>query len=652
MNKYLPIFVLLVFFRLYAQPVDSLYKHDDILLKDSTSYEEFIDSLTLSDSLKLEKENFIPDTLVTIQETPLSNFTGIISKKNFLFENYRYAGDYLRLFPLNFIKDLAFPGRQNESFIYGVGFGGISFMEDGLLWNDRYTNTLNLNYVQSEDVDSIEIVPSPRGFIFSSYNNPVSVNFIMRDFISSEPYTRIKYYEGPDGEAMIDGKFNARIYKRWNLSLQVTNRASDDRYINTDYSMWQINAKIKYFLSNKINITAIYQSVDSEIGLNGGVDVDSIAKITNDINAVLYDKQLAIVNSPGKIQKILNHNFRLKAQLLPWVDAKADVSFFYRYADNEISNDLDTVVQKERYDNKNYGAVLSLRQKVSIFSLLVMSTYEKNNTLEYAGYLSDNDLKINHNYFAVSSVLSVNLMDGKIIPSFFYKYSKQSVDPYKMENPASNTGYGFDILYKPFDFFSAYSGYSSCSQFNFDNVKTFEAGGMFQNPDFLADVKFFFRDNFIPVYIRSLFPLPESEVEINSVNGFGLLVNYKFWKLLIETNTSYYFDLHGYSSTSLPQIQFAGGIYVNDYFFEQNLLVKAGVKFYYTGKLSAYAENFGIIDVDPSNKIDFTLAGEIKKVAVVYFIWENLLGNNYFITPYYPMPERNIRFGLAWELFN
>jgi hypothetical protein len=474
----------------------------------------------------------------------------------------------------------------------------------------------------------------------------------MRDFISSEPYTRIKYYEGPDGEAMIDGKFNARIYKRWNLSLQVTNRASDDRYINTDYSMWQINAKIKYFLSNKINITAIYQSVDSEIGLNGGVDVDSIAKITNDINAVLYDKQLAIVNSPGKIQKILNHNFRLKAQLLPWVDAKADVSFFYRYADNEISNDLDTVVQKERYDNKNYGAVLSLRQKVSIFSLLVMSTYEKNNTLEYAGYLSDNDLKINHNYFAVSSVLSVNLMDGKIIPSFFYKYSKQSVDPYKMENPASNTGYGFDILYKPFDFFSAYSGYSSCSQFNFDNVKTFEAGGMFQNPDFLADVKFFSRDNFIPVYIRSLFPLPESEVEINSVNGFGLLVNYKFWKLLIETNTSYYFDLHGYSSTSLPQIQFAGGIYVNDYFFEQNLLVKAGVKFYYTGKLSAYAENFGIIDVDPSNKIDFTLAGEIKKVAVVYFIWENLLGNNYFITPYYPMPERNIRFGLAWELFN
>jgi hypothetical protein len=61
---------------------------------------------------------------------------------------------------------------------------------------------------------------------------------------------------------------------------------------------------------------------------------------------------------------------------------------------------------------------------------------------------------------------------------------------------------------------------------------------------------------------------------------------------------------------------------------------------------------WGGTTVDPTNKLDFTLAGEIKGAAIFYFIWENLLGNQYYITPYYPMPERNIRFGLAWELFN
>ncbi|HEY7751945.1 MAG TPA: putative porin, partial [Ignavibacteriaceae bacterium] len=55
---------------------------------------------------------------------------------------------------------------------------------------------------------------------------------------------------------------------------------------------------------------------------------------------------------------------------------------------------------------------------------------------------------------------------------------------------------------------------------------------------------------------------------------------------------------------------------------------------------------------EPGEKLDFTLAGEIKKLAIFYFVWENLFGNQYYITPYYPMPDRNVRFGLAWELFN
>jgi outer membrane cobalamin receptor len=56
--------------------------------------------------------------------------------------------------------------------------------------------------------------------------------------------------------------------------------------------------------------------------------------------------------------------------------------------------------------------------------------------------------------------------------------------------------------------------------------------------------------------------------------------------------------------------------------------------------------------VNPSSRIDFTLAGEIQKSAIAYFAWENLLGENYYIVPYYPMPGRSIRFGIAWEIFN
>jgi hypothetical protein len=123
--------------------------------------------------------------------------------------------------------------------------------------------------------------------------------------------------------------------------------------------------------------------------------------------------------------------------------------------------------------------------------------------------------------------------------------------------------------------------------------------------------------------------------------------------LLLETNTSYYFEDDDERPINLPNWQFIGGLFVNDIFFNNNLDLKAGFRFFYCGEINLKKSWWtGPSPVDPTNKLDFTLAGEIKKVAIVYFIWENLLNNQYYITPYYPMPERNIRFGLAWELFN
>lgn len=652
MIKYLQILLILFSSQLYSLSLDSLLAGSDSLQIDSTLSLASKDSVLVIESSKIKNAVTISDTIVPINEQPLSSVTNIINKKSFLFENYRYTGDFLRLFPLNFIRDLAFLGQPNESFIYGAGFGGISFMEDGLLWNDRYNNTLNLNYVQSEDIDSIEVIPAPKGFLFGPYNNPVTVNFIMKDFVSTEPYSRIRYYEGPDGEAMIDGKFNVPIYKRWNLSFQVTNRASDDRYINTDYSMWQINARLKYFPANTFNITAIYKSVDSEIGLNGGVDVDSISLLTTDANSVLFNETEAIVNYPSRIQKILNHNVGLKIQTLPWDHAYLDLSVFYRYSDDEISNDMNSVVLKDRYDNKNFSAALNFKQRFNTLSLRLISTYDKNNTTEYAGYLLNNDLLTNHDYFSAGSIISLNLLDGRLVPSIFYKYSYQTIQINNEDNSAGNSGYGMDVSYNPLDLFSIYSGYSVYDQVNNDNVRTFEVGGKIQSETFFADIKYFSRKNFFPFFIKSPFIITEENVKPQSINGLGMAFNFKLWEILLETTTSYYFDIEAYSLFSLPEIQFSGGIYLNDKFFDESLLLKTGIKFYYTGKHMAYAENSGFVNIEASKRIDFTLVGEIKKTAIVYFIWENLADNEYFITPYYPMPGRNIRFGLSWELLN
>ena len=179
MFKLLSSFVLFSAF-IFPQGVDSLLNQNTQTIPD-TNFVQIDDTTAVSDSILTTKVK--SDTIAPIQGIPLTDVSTIINKRTFLFDQYRYTGDLLRSFSLNFTKDLGFIGYPNETFIYGVGNSGISYLQDGVFLNNRYTNSLDLNLIQSEDIDSIEIVPSPRGFLYGPYNNPVTVNFITRDFI-------------------------------------------------------------------------------------------------------------------------------------------------------------------------------------------------------------------------------------------------------------------------------------------------------------------------------------------------------------------------------------------------------------------------------------------------------------------------------------
>ncbi len=206
-----------------------------------------------------------------------------------------------------------------------------------------------------------------------------------------------------------------------------------------------------------------------------------------------------------------------------------------------------------------------------------------------------------------------------------------------------------------------YVGISSYKNYNSQDASSFEAGTIFNYDNLFVNIKYFDSDFnlFKPEGFYN--PRPLWEVPINNVQGLGLNFNYKYWLLLLETNTSYYFRSEDTNESdpvddlpfNLPRWQFIGGLYLTGLYFNDNLDLKTGFVFYYTGQINS-SENYwkGSTIVNPTNKLDFTLAGEIKKVAIFYFIWENLYYNEYYITPYYPMPDANIRFGIAWELFN
>ena len=557
----------------------------------------------------------------------------------------------LKEFPFSFIKDKGFIEENNETFLYGAGAGGISFLQNGILYNDHFTNSLDLNNIQTGSVDSIEIVPSPRGFLYSLSPNPVTINFITKDYLSVTPYSRIKYIQGPSGEAYVDGFFSALLLKDLNVSFDITNRNLDSSFVNSDFNIWQVKTNLKYFLSNSLNITGSYGYIKSNKGLNGGIDVDTILKNNPDINSVLYDDITAPVNFPYRREEYLQHYFTVSLLSNAFKKLSGNLDFYFRFNQDKISG-IDSSLSELKNKNKIYGINLKQEFDQKFYSISLLGNFEHINyntsTIENSVYsIAENNL----DNLSLASIFSLNLLNGNLIPSVFYKFFRGK-DYYLQYN--SLYGLGADITYKPDDKFKFYLGYSNYEiSRSSDKINNAEASVQYSAQDASIALKVFSRDLALGKSAPGTF-----YYDNKNLTGLGLNLDYKFKEILLETSGEYFLNAEKNFENLMPDFNFMSGIYYKDILFNSNLNLKTGFVFYYTGKQNllpvyspgtlAYFNN----EIAPSITINFTLVGEIRKVAIIYLTWENLLGKQYFITPFFPMQPRGVRFGLGWELFN
>lgn len=630
----------------FSQPVDSLKTRQNLLSLDTAKTIQR-DTLALVDSLKA-KSISKADTLIAIFQKPLDVQDHFVDRKEIDFMDYRYSGDILKSFNLNYLIDYGSIGQPNETYLYGVGNNGISYFEDGILQNNRLQNLLDLNYVQTEDIDSIEIVSLPRGFLYGSFNNPVSVNFISRDFLVPKPYTRIKYYQGPDGEAMIDGIFNQKVFNKFDIFFDFTNRKYDASYHNSTFSSWQLKLKLKYYLNNKLNLIGSYGFENSTVGLNGGVNVDSLINNNLKVNDYLYSNIQAPVNFNTKDQSYKFHFFNLRLLSTYFDNSLTDLNIYYKFDYTELNQFQDASPYKTVNKNKVYGVSLKQDYKKDLFDFQLNGIYEVSKINYYS--LTDstfNYYPVNFNSLSASAVVSLNLLDSSLVPSVFYKISNESGNSYSPDFNGEFDGIGADITFKASDLLKLYLGYSNFKNGASSNYsQSFEAGVSSTLGSLFADIKVFKRKD---LHLENRYLFLNYTGQINpDLTGIGANINFMIWKLLLETKTSYYTTNNSSELLYLfPKINFTGGIYYKNILFNDNLDLKTGIVYSYMGK-----RNSSIGEIGSNWKLDFTAAGEIQKVAMVYFSWENLLDNKYYIIPYYPMFRRGIRFGIAWELFN
>jgi len=630
----------------FSQSIDSLKTPHSLKSLDTAKIIQR-DSLAVVDSLKI-KSKLKPDTLVSIYQKPIDAQSYFIDRREIDFMDYRYSGDLLKSFNLNYLNDYGTIGQPNETYLYGIGNNGISYFEDGIMQNNRLQNIFDLNNIQTEDIDSIEVAPLPRGFLYGSFTNPVSVNFISRDFIPAKPYTRIKFYQGPNGEAMIDGIFNEKVFNKFNIFFDFTNRKFDSSYANTSFSSWQLKLKIKYYLNNKINIQGTYGFENSTVGLNGGVNVDSLIRSNENVNSTLYNDILAPVNFNAGGQDYKFHYFNLRLLSNYFDNSTTDLNLYYKFDNTQLSQSDDTLFYKTVNKNKIYGVSLKQDYRKDLFDFQLNGIYEVS-TIKYY-YLTDstyNYYPVNYNDFSASAVVSLHLLDSSLVPSIFYKISNESGNNYSPESNGEYNGIGADIAYRTSDqlrFYLGYSNFKTGAESNYS--QSFEAGMTSTIGNLFADLKLFKRKD---LHLDSPYSFLNYINQINpDLTGIGANINLMIWKFLLETQTSYYTTENSSELLYLfPKINFTGSVYYRNILFNNNLNLKTGFTYSFMGKRNS---SFG--EINSNWNLDFTLAGEIQKVAMVYFTWENLFDNTYYIIPYYLMFRRGIRFGISWELFN
>ncbi|MFC2083639.1 putative porin [Bacteroidota bacterium] len=603
----------------------------------------------------------------------------LLTSQDFKGFDYRNASNILSWLPYSFLQDLGSNGQPNELILYGLGFQNISYMKNGILLNNRWQNAFDLHHFQSESIDTIEYFSLTRGFLYSLTNNPISVNFFTKNKSYKKPYTRIRFYQAQDEEGYLDVLFDTKVSRPINVTLEITNSSIDPRGnrsdYNTDYGVWKVSTNVRYLVNNKLTMIGSYNHIRSEIQLNGGVQQ----------NSLMYSPQEANIIYTERDKRTTGHRFTLNL-LGDFIDDNStDLSFYYQYNKSEFNQNKNLTQNNiPRIKNNNLfkviGALLLQKFELSGLNFDISGNFE--NIIYNTEVLTNNPQET---FAAISGKASFK-NHSLFKPTIYGKFLSYDNSIYP--------GIGGDIFINPNDIFKLFIGGSffekpfSILERQFvkeeqevrkSKIFNFEAAIESKLKHISSKASYFFHKNdnaavgVIDLYNDTLLINEVGFYELEKLErqGINLKLSIKYWKLLLSGNLTYYINNENNKSSSLPDLTALGGLYYVDTLFNKNLKLKAGINLKYISSKqfntydfeksvsSVYSFNrinssIGFINDEriPSNyTIDLFIAGTIQDLAVVYFVFENLLDNQYYIVPYYPMNSQGIKIGLSWELF-
>lgn len=631
------------------------------------------DSVTVSDSNKVRQKAipFLVDFNDGLNHLDLNGYS--LTKKEINFTDYRFSGNIISNLPFGILNDLGSLGTPSEPYLYNNGWGNFSLSVDNFSYNNAFNNSVNINSVQTENISSINLAPLTRGFLYGFINNPAALLLETNDTLKSKPITRLKYYQAPNEEGFVDAMFSARVLPKLALSLRLTNSSIDKNYTNTSFGSWKFNFNSIYKVSDSIFTKLDFYHLKLNTQLNGGIDISQFDQSTQEELNIYSIEYPVVYSSRGDTTAQNNISTSIYGKLLPFGYTK--LSFAFSESQQLFNSSTDSTLYQYNNYYKSLTANLEHSFHINKFSAAFNAGYQK-----FKFNIDQMDLKQeNSNYFG-SLILNYELLNKMITTSVFGKYSYY--------NEQNNNGIGADIMFRPLKNLRLFAGYSVFDKaYSPLETQYISSSNKQSNNLFFTSIEFelnklrttfsYFniktKNNVLPVgtdvsNIDNFSYVIDSESELNGINFNSKI---ELWNILVTTNLNFYKDSKALFQNQENIFTLNAGLFYVDTLYNDNLNLKTGFIFYLFDN-----SNYSSIDfqyqrtahyvlsdntifkpnlqsvMNDKMRIDFYLAGRIQDAATFYFIYENLLGNNYYVVPYYPMPEGGMRIGLSWDFLD
>lgn len=632
---------------------------------------------TLQDTLAVPLEETLPIDSSHVPIVPIPGIgsidrhlpsTNILANSQAQFLEYRSLYEIIRWFPGIYLREQGSSGQFDGAFSRGTS--PVAFMSDGVLLNDPLSGSINLNFHPSEQFERIEYIAGTRAFLYGLNSTGGLLNFVTAARQAIHPVSRLRYSESTYEYGFLDAFVSQDLLRGLNVTLGVEHPTTGGRFPNSTYDHWNTRARIRYDLSNEINIFASAIYGQASLGLNGGISPSTP-------DSLRFETIEAIIANSDAYEKNTRHDFR--AGIAVRLDGDSN-------ATSALSLYLTTNLREYR-DEENRplpnGILIQHDQRTQLHG--IRFTHDRgigDQRIQLGGEVQTQSIIASpvagqHRTTNLSAFGRVEFRAAELF----------SVSPYARIDHVreyERLAVGADASLALSPFIQVFGGYSDSYRFaTFQETSwsdstiaplpedvppeqhhLFEAGILYEENDRTSlSLTFFHRivENAYLIERRqtsgTLFSFTNHARVIRQ--GVAAGGRARWGSLATDLSLQYLNERGDMGIQRLPRWSATGGIYFWDTLFARHLDLKTGLRGrFFTLHAGTNIDQQRLIFL-PNDQSDISFAATIDFVLIarlgdahIHLLLENILNRKYITTLFYPMPDRSIRFGLSWTFLD